>query len=188
VFAPEWRLVSKKAGAREPLPQLGPTLEFLTLLWELDHELEAVSSRMKAAFGLTAQQRMLIRILGRFPGLSAGQLAELLRIHPGTLSTALARLERRGLLARRRDAGDRRRVIVALTAKGRRFDVPMRSTVESAVAQVLRQVTRRDIETFKGCLRALTEALHAESTAGADDTAGPSRRERARRTRKSSGI
>ena len=166
----------RRTNAPKSIPELGPTLEFLTLLWELDHELEATSSRMKIAYGLTAQQRMIVRILGRFPGLVAGQLADLLRIHPGTLSTALARLEKRGLVARRRDADDRRRVIIALTAKGRRFDIPMRSTVESAVAQVLAAISPRDMVVFKRCLRSLAEALHAGSDEGAA-------RRSARRTR-----
>jgi DNA-binding MarR family transcriptional regulator len=157
--------VTTKASGRKAVPELGPTLQFLTLLWDLDHELEAISSRMKAAFGLTAQQRMLVRILGRFPDLSAGQLADLLRIHPGTLSTALGRLERRGLVARRRGKDDRRRVTVALTAKGRRFDVPMANTVESAVAHVLDEVTAHDVAAVVRFLRALTEALRTEAVA-----------------------
>lgn len=154
--------LTTKASTSTAVPQLGPALEFLTLLWDLDHELEAQSSRMRATFGITAQQRMLVRILGRFPELPAGHLADLLRIHPGTLSTALNRLERRGLVARRRSKDDRRRVTVVLTAKGRRLDVPMRNTVESAVANVLDQVSARDVAAVGRFLRALSEALRTE--------------------------
>lgn len=159
---PRSRLTTK-ASTSTAIPQLGSALEFLTLLWDLDHELEAQSSRMRAAFGITAQQRMLVRILGRFPELPAGQLADMLRIHPGTLSTALNRLERRGLVARRRSKDDRRRVTVALTAKGRRLDVPTRNTVESAVGHVLDQVSARDVAVVGRFLRALSEALRTEA-------------------------
>jgi DNA-binding MarR family transcriptional regulator len=161
-------VANEKERARHPIPRLGPTLEFLTLLWELDHELAAASSRMKRAFGITAQQRMIIRILGRVPNLTAGQLAGLLRIHPGTLSTALARLERRGLLVRRKSAGDRRRVIITLTAEGSRLDVPSRSTVESAVAKVLADVNRREALVVGRVVRRLTNALKGQSMASAD--------------------
>ena len=146
--------------ARADLP-LGATLDFLAVLWELNHALEATSSRMQTKLGVTAQQRMVIRIVGKFPGIAAGSLAAMLRIHPGTLSTALARLEKRGLLARDRDERDKRRIVLGLTAKGRAFDVPAPHTVESATARVLERLSARDIATTRRCLEAIVAGLNA---------------------------
>ena len=142
---------------------LGPTLDFLAVLWDLNHALEATSSRMQAELGVTAQQRMIIRIVGKFPGLLAGQLAALLKIHPGTLSTALARLEKRGLVARERDERDKRRIVLGLTAAGRRLDVPARGTVESAAARVLKRVSTRDRAATLRCLRAIIDELNGDA-------------------------
>lgn len=141
------------------LPALGRTLDFLASIWELNHALEATSSRLNATVGLTAQQRMIIRIVGKFPGISAGQLANLLRIHPGTLSTAVLRLARRGLLVRERDARDKRRIALGLTAKGRAFDVPRPDSVEGAVTRMLATVGPGDVSAAQRCLRALVAAL-----------------------------
>lgn len=149
----------------EDLPTLGTTLDFLAMLWELDHAIEVTSSRMKSTLGITAQQRVIIRIVGRFPGLSAGQLARLLRLHAGTVSTALARLEARGLIARTRDPRDKRRVVLGLTPAGRAHDVPAQRTVESAVGRVLAQLHPEQIEGARTCVRALVAALHADSQA-----------------------
>lgn len=143
------------------LPALGRTLDFLASIWELNHALEATSSRLKASIGITAQQRMIIRIVGKFPGISAGQLAALLRIHPGTLSTALLRLSRRGLVVRERDARDKRRVVLGLTAKGRSFDQPLPVSVEGAVTQMLAAVSADDVAATQRCMRALVSALQA---------------------------
>lgn len=142
--------------------QLGPTLDFLAVLWGLNHALEGASSRMQSELGVTAQQRMVIRIVGKFPGIAAGHLAALLRVHPGTLSTALARLEKRGLLVRERDERDRRRVALGLTAKGRELDVPAPRTVERAAARVLKRVAPRDLAATLRCLQAIVEELAAD--------------------------
>ena len=91
------------------LPSLGPELEFLRLLWQVDHALQRRSKRMAKELGLTGPQRLVVRIVGRFPGLPAGELAELLHVHPSTLTGILARLERGGWIARRADPRDRRR-------------------------------------------------------------------------------
>jgi DNA-binding MarR family transcriptional regulator len=155
--------VKKVAPSAEPALPLGPTLDFLAVLWELNHALEAASSRMQTELGVTAQQRMVIRIIGKFPGIAAGQLAALLHIHPGTLSTTLARLEKRGLLVRERDARDARRIELGLTAKGRRFDVPAPRTVESAVARVLQRVSPRDLATTLRSLHGMIDELNADA-------------------------
>jgi DNA-binding MarR family transcriptional regulator len=152
-------MTTRTRGNPRAASRLGPTLDFLAVLWELNHALETTSSRMQIELGVTAQQRMVIRIVGKFPGIAAGQLASLLRIHPGTLSTALARLEGRSLLSRQRDAHDKRRVILSLTEKGRRLDVPTSRTIESAATRVLKRVSDRDRATTLRCLQAIVDEL-----------------------------
>ena len=88
--------------------RLGPVLEFMRALWALDHALQSASKRMEASFGVTAPQRIVIRIVGRFPKISAGELAEILHLHPSTL-----------------------------TARGRKVDALRTGTTESAVRRVL---------------------------------------------------
>src|SRR5689334_10590896 len=61
-----------------------PVLEFLRLMWAVDHELHRVSKAMIGRLGLTAPQRLAVRFVGRHPGLTPGQLAELLHLDPGT--------------------------------------------------------------------------------------------------------
>jgi MarR family transcriptional regulator, organic hydroperoxide resistance regulator len=143
---------------------IGPTSEFLRSLWRLDHALQRLSKRMEVSHGVTAQQRMMIRCIGRFPGVTAGQLAGHFHLDAGTVSTALSRLERKGLLKRRRDPRDRRRVTLGLTEAGRAIDVATLGTVEHAVRTLLGEASTDEVTCTVRMLGRLTALLDAESS------------------------
>lgn len=146
---------------------MGEVLGFLGELWSVNHAIERASKRMEATIGLTAQQRVLIRIVGKHPGISPGQLADLLALDAGTVSTAVRRLEARQLVRRRRDPRDGRRVEIGLTAKGRMLDVPMAGTVESAIGATLAASTDAETRVMRRMLRRLAKhLLRPEATAG----------------------
>src|SRR5262245_32828245 len=94
---------------------LPPALAPMPVLWRVNHAVERVSLRMEKELGVSGPQRLMLRVVGRHPGVTPGRLAEALHIDPGTVSATLARLERKRLVERRRDAADRRHVVVALT-------------------------------------------------------------------------
>ena len=121
----------------EAPPALGSVLDFMRLIWAVDHGLLRASRRMEASFGVTGPQRLVIRIVGRFPGIPAGHLARLLHIHPSTLTGIVARLERQGLLRRRSDPRDGRRWLLGLTDRGRVVDAAREGTAEAAVSSAL---------------------------------------------------
>ncbi len=100
---------------------LGAVLEFLRALWGLNHALESASRRMKGRLGVTGPERMVVRLVGRSPRISAGHLARILQVHPSTLTGLLKRLVARGILARTADAADARR---ASPASARRASTP----------------------------------------------------------------
>lgn len=80
---------------------------------------EFAARDLSRSAGLTASQMVVLQLLGRSGELSAGAIAEAARISHATVTAILDKLEQRGLIARRRDPQDRRRVAVALTAEGR---------------------------------------------------------------------
>jgi DNA-binding MarR family transcriptional regulator len=149
-------------GAATRDSELGPTLEFMGILWSLNHALEVTSKRMESELGVTAQQRMMVRIIGKFPGITSGRVAELLRVHRATVSVTLNRLEARDIVKRKRDAGDARRVTLTLTARGRALDVSAKGTVESAVAHLLANAPEKNLaaarKTMEGLMTALEDA------------------------------
>ncbi|MBI2377039.1 MAG: MarR family transcriptional regulator [Deltaproteobacteria bacterium] len=131
----------------------------MQLLWAVDHGLQSTSKRMNSSIGLTGPQRLVLRLVGRFPGIPAGTLADLLFLHPSTLTGVLRRLEERGLLRRKRDPGDGRKALFELTPKGKKLDVPSGETVEAAVQGALEKINPRDGSAAKRVLQILAEAL-----------------------------
>jgi DNA-binding MarR family transcriptional regulator len=156
--------VSGRAHALEPpLPRLGEVLDFMRLIWAVDHALQKASKRMESTMGVTGPQRLVIRLVSRFPGLPAGHIAALLHVHPSTLTGILKRLERQGLIRRRSDPQDLRRALVTVTEKGRAIDAAASGTVEAAVQRALAAVSPTQIDAARVLLAGLAEALGDES-------------------------
>lgn len=145
-------------------PPLGEVLEFMRLLWAVDHGLQSTSKRMEATLGLTGPQRLVLRLVGRFPGIPAGRLAQIMHVHPSTLTGVLKRLEKRGLLERKSDPLDGRKALFALTEAGRTLDVPATGTVEAAVQRVLSRMSHARIIGTQEVLTALAEELGSGET------------------------
>ena len=144
---------------------LGPVLDFLRLLWKVDHGLQGCSKRMEHLFGITAPQRLVLRIVGLQPGVSAGRVAEILHVHPSTLTGILQRLQARGLLLRRADPKDGRRALLSLTAKGKRASEPRTGLLEDAVRRMLTRMPHL-IAPSQALLEAMAAELDQAAAAG----------------------
>jgi DNA-binding MarR family transcriptional regulator len=160
--------MATRAADRRPADLHDPVLQFMQRLWSVAHGLQRVSKRMEAELKLTGPQRLALLMIGRMPGVSAGQLAATLHLHPATLTGILARLERARLINRRADAGDARRVRLTLTQAGRSANRRRSGTVEAAVRAALGRASRNDAAAAGRVLVHLAQSLHA--------VAGPARR------------
>jgi DNA-binding MarR family transcriptional regulator len=146
-----------------PPSRLGDVLEFMRLIWALDHALQTTSKRMKSSLGVTGPQRLVIRIVSRFPGITAGQIAELLHVHPSTLTGILKRLEASRAIRRRSDPHDRRRAVLGVTEKGRRIESAGAGTVEKAVERVITRAPRAHLDHARKILVELAASLSSEN-------------------------
>jgi MarR family transcriptional regulator, organic hydroperoxide resistance regulator len=142
-------------------PALGEVLQVMRLLWALDHHLQLTSKRMVATLGVTGPQRLVIRLIGRFPGISAGRLATALHLHPSTLTGVLKRLEKRGLIGRQADPEDGRRALFVLTDQGKKLDVPSPGTVETALSRAIQNLPKDRVESVKEALAVFAQELEA---------------------------
>jgi MarR family transcriptional regulator, organic hydroperoxide resistance regulator len=86
-------------GGYDPY-HLDDTLDFMRLLWSIEHGLQKRSKRMKAEHGITGPQRLVVRVVSQFPGISAGDLARLVKLHPSTITGILQRLVAARLIRR----------------------------------------------------------------------------------------
>lgn len=131
----------------------------MRLLWATDHGLQRRSKRMEVELGVTGMQRVIVRLIGRFPSVTAGELAELVHVHPSTLTGVLKRLVERGYVSRAKDKDDARIARFELTTEGARIDATQAGTVEAAVRRALGRVSAGDLERARAVLAVLADEL-----------------------------
>lgn len=98
------------------------------------------TSRLLEAHGVHFGQHYLLMELWREDGRTVGGLTERLGVEGPTVVRTVQRMETAGLVRREADPGDRRRVLVYLTPRGR--------DLEAVVPQLLRDVAQRAVKGF----------------------------------------
>ncbi|HEY6177355.1 MAG TPA: MarR family transcriptional regulator [Kofleriaceae bacterium] len=131
-------------------------------MWDLAHALEVRSKRMSRELGVTGPQRLVIRVVGRSPASSASDISLTLGMHPSTLTGILHRLEQQGVLERKADAADRRRMRFRLTRKGIAIDRERKGTVEAAVRRALTHAGNLTVQRTLDMFEILTAELGRE--------------------------
>ncbi|MBI2837499.1 MAG: MarR family transcriptional regulator [Acidobacteria bacterium] len=156
------RILDEAGHEGAPLLRLGMALDFMRLLWAVDHKLQSLSKRMTRALGVTGPQRLAIRVVGLLPNISAGDLSHILCVHPSTLTGILQRLLAAKLLKIRRDPGDRRRMRLILTPRGEKLcGQGIGGTIESAVRRALKRIDRDQLDAAREVLRLLERELNS---------------------------
>ena len=96
---------------------------------------DLIAGQYRARFGLKVPEWRIMAVLGRFPELSAGEVAERTAMDKVAVSRALARLLERGLVQRDTPGDDRRRSVLELS--------PVGYTVYDEVAPMALECERR---------------------------------------------
>jgi DNA-binding MarR family transcriptional regulator len=133
-----------------------------TLLYVLKQVELAVRSRLDDLFrpiGLTALQYTALTVLERHPDLSSAQLARNSFVTAQSMADMVTALEDRGLIESRRDASDRRRLVLAVTADGRRLLRRYRGKVSALEAEMLSGLTEPQAVELRRSLIACRTAL-----------------------------
>ena len=154
-----------RAG-KEPADRLPHALAFLRLLWAIDHGLRSVSRQMHRKLGLTGPQRLVLRIVSKFPDSMPSELADLLHLDRGTLTGILERLAAQQLISREANENDGRSVLIRLTTRGRMLDHEVPGTVEACIQRALASLPRGKVEAAKLVLEAVARELTKEALGG----------------------
>lgn len=105
---------------------------------------------------LLPQQYRLLGAIARKPR-TLGQIALIQGVTPATATTLVSTLESRGWVARASDPDDRRKVVVSLTPDGRATLLASQRVVESAMADLLSQLTQDQLEQLHDGLSVLRD-------------------------------
>ncbi len=160
------RVIGKRADGPaddEDPSSLDPVLTFLRQIWSVDHALQKMSKHMASNLGFTGPQRLALRIIGRHPGLAAGELAAMLHLDPSTVTGVLGRLQRASIVTREADPADARRSRLYLTTTGKDLYRRKAGTIEAAVRRALASLSEADISSASRVMAALARELAREA-------------------------
>ena len=130
------------------------------VLMKLNRELR----RETAAFGVTGGQAALLDIIRRSPGIGVRELAARERIAPASMSVAVARLEKAGLVRRTADPLDRRRQALWVTEQGDRILRTVRTRRTAWLAARLKRLSPEQIAAVEAAIEPLSALLEDDVT------------------------
>ncbi|MFI5622505.1 MarR family winged helix-turn-helix transcriptional regulator [Nocardioides sp. NPDC051685] len=109
--------------------------------------------------GVTALQYTALSVLERRPTMSAADLARASFVRAQSAADLIGALERRGLIERRIDPDNRRRMLISLTPEGRTFLDTYDPRVEELEEQMLADLDSEDRKAFRTFLDTARRAL-----------------------------
>ena len=133
-------------------------LELRPVLLKLSRELR----REATAFGVTGSQAALLNMIRKSPGIGVRELAGRERISPASMSVAVARLEKAGLVRRTDDPVDRRRQALWVTDRGDRILRSVRTRRTAWLAARLSQLPPEKLEAVFNAIEPLSDLLDEE--------------------------
>lgn len=133
-----------------------------TLLYVMKQVELAVRSRLDEMLrpaGLTALQYTALTVLERHPNLTSAQLARNSFVTSQSMADMVTALQEQGLVDRHRDPEDRRRLVLTVTARGRRLLDKYRGRVAALEAEMLAGLTARQAVELRRSLLSCRAAL-----------------------------
>jgi DNA-binding MarR family transcriptional regulator len=137
------------AGRRVPLADRGRTALLISKIGSILGEL---ADEQLAPAGLDGNEYGILAVLDVDVPSTQQELADLVGKVPGAIVAAIDDLEERGLVARERDAADRRRSRVVLTRKGRAALAKADRLADDALAEVLPALSAKELEVLSATL------------------------------------
>lgn len=128
---------------------------------EAGYELEAFYS---SEFGLSPVEWHSIAAIANYGPLSAKELAALVDMNQVQMTRTLSRLLKQGLVSRRTDSSDRRRVVLSLNKKGEAVYAqisPIAQALEEKMLSIFNQQERKQLLTLLSRLEATIKIKEA---------------------------
>jgi len=164
-----------------------PDDRFAHLVKDATRALVRALQRRLAHFGVPFGHWAFLRILWESDGLTQRELSREAGVMEPTTSGALKAMQSRGYIARRRLAGNRRKIHIFLTRKGRALQSKLVPLAEEVNRIAVRGVPARDVAATRRTLLAVLESLARDEAEAADDPPNEARSRQARRMQRPRG-
>jgi DNA-binding MarR family transcriptional regulator len=134
--------------------------EFRASLTEAYQRFNALQRGEKRCFGVTMSQCMTLELLHQGEHLMGRDLAQRLGLDTTTVTRVVDVLVRDGLVRRVRDEkGDRRRIFVSLTARGRALAEKLEGCADAYCQRILARIPASKRDDVMSALRLLVRAI-----------------------------
>ena len=122
---------ARRQWIRNGWPEAAPGMAAVTTIVRVGQIVTSMVEEALAPLGLSFARFEILRLLGfsRAGSLPMGKIGERLQVHPASVTSAVKRLERDGLVMRRVDDDDQRVVLAVLTDEGRHLLQPATSRI-----------------------------------------------------------
>lgn len=114
-----------------------------------------IAKTYEAKFGVSIPEWRVIAILGRFPGLSAVEVADRTMLDKVAVSRAVTKLIKSGRIDREFADADRRRSILNLSEEGQQVHDEIAPLALAFETELLQGISEEDYETFNVVLERL---------------------------------
>ncbi len=121
------------------------------------------SQKMSKQFGLTGPQSLVLRLLIKKGALSSADLSRQMYVTPSNITGIIDRLEKKGLVERIRQQGDRRVALITLTQSGQKLGKTIPDPIEK---KIVNQLSDLEPEHLQILAMAMNQILNLIDTKG----------------------
>lgn len=147
---------AKSASPKSPRPDVDVIAEAILYLYT---ESRRITKELAGRHGLTGPQLAVVKMLEPVGKLSLSELSGKIRARNSTVTGIIDRMEREGLVQRRRSEADRRVVNIELTPKGRELASEIPVEPVSIFRRVLAELSPRDASELSRILSRLARRV-----------------------------
>ncbi|AKB28483.1 Transcriptional regulator, MarR family [Methanosarcina siciliae T4/M] len=122
-------------------------------LFERDISQKISRARFEELEKLGKQQPTVILIIGMIGEIIPSYLGLCMNLDRSSLSRMIDSMETKGIVKRRIDPGDRRKVLVSLTEKGARYHEILLGIMEEVHASIMDFLDEQDLREYEACLK-----------------------------------
>ena len=143
--------ISRDSSSREALDSLRRIVQ----------SLRESSRRAEQQLGISGAQLFVLEQLADAPAQSLNELAAGTFTHQSSVSTVVARLVEQDLVSRQRSTTDRRKLVLVLTARGRRLAAKTTGTAQGALIASIERLPFRSRHTLARLLGRVVNRMKA---------------------------
>jgi DNA-binding MarR family transcriptional regulator len=137
--------------------------EIIDSIRQLYRTIQLDSSKMSRKYGLTAPQSSVLRMLSKYGPLASTELSRMLYMTPSNITGIIDRMEKKGLVTRIRQPGDRRVVLLQLTEKGAGLSKTLPDPIEEKLSIHLSSLESGQVQQLKNGIYQILQLIDAHN-------------------------